>query len=370
MSYSKGFSPVGAIFGGFFVVSACIALVQMFLLFSPVSPMSLNSNTELAELRFQNWNLRFDSKPDSLSIEETIESLNSTIPNDDEIDYYGIPTEVPWSRRRIDIANDVLFNKPVVFTVNEALVRQVRDLDELLGSDFEWVGVGRNDGRESSEFQAVFYNTKKVKVLSWDTFWLSYTPFEPSKFPGAGSYRSATAVRLRTVDGLKFTILNAHLDDQSEEQRRLGGSLLRYRGAFEFEQQAGPVFLLGDFNSQSSGRSCGAYNLVTGNEDYVEMNSEFVDKYKSSIYKSFTFDDIMAATPVESRLGHHATFTSFRALGITRAFSRIDFQFGGNAHNGEKKWTAIRYKVGEMWYDDRYHLSDHRPVITDVVIEN
>lgn len=39
----------------------------------------------------------------------------------------------------------------------EALIRQVNDLKELLGDDWGWVGVGRDDGVERGEFSPIFY---------------------------------------------------------------------------------------------------------------------------------------------------------------------------------------------------------------------
>ena len=43
-------------------------------------------------------------------------------------------------------------------------------------------------------------------------------------------------------------MLNTHLDHKSDEQRRLGASLLLRRAWFEAATTENPVFLLGDFN--------------------------------------------------------------------------------------------------------------------------
>ncbi|GMF00668.1 unnamed protein product [[Candida] boidinii] len=217
-----------------------------------------NNNTNVLEnsvplnLKIQSWNLRYDSLSDGKSIEESILEMNETIPNDDEIEYYSEYEEVSWSIRRFGIANSVKMNNIDFFTVNEALVRQVTDLEILL--DMHWIGVGRDDGGEKGEFQAIFYNEDKFKLLHNSTFWLSTTPFIPSKFHDAGSIRSTTVATFKDLEsGKNFTVLNTHLDDQSDDQRKLGAALLKYRASYELQQPGiSAVLLLGDFNSQSS----------------------------------------------------------------------------------------------------------------------
>lgn len=39
------------------------------------------------------------------------------------------------------------------------LKRQIDDLAILLGHEFKWIGVGRDDGREDGEYSAIFYRT-------------------------------------------------------------------------------------------------------------------------------------------------------------------------------------------------------------------
>jgi endonuclease/exonuclease/phosphatase family metal-dependent hydrolase len=109
--------------------------------------------------------------------------------------------------------------------------------------------VGRDDGAEAGEFSAIFYQTSLFELISEDHFWLSDTPFEPSKFPGAGSIRICTVGRFRHIaQNLNFTLMDTHLDDQSEDQRKLGASLLLRRARFEAATRNSPVILAGDFN--------------------------------------------------------------------------------------------------------------------------
>ena len=54
--------------------------------------------------------------------------------------------------------------------------------------------------------------------------------------------------------GRKFAILNTHLDDQSDEQRRLAASMLLVRAKYE-AINTGTVFVIGDFNRYANYKS-------------------------------------------------------------------------------------------------------------------
>lgn len=85
----------------------------------------------------------------------------------------------------------------------------------------------------------------------WDYLY-SHSPFESgSRFPHAGSVRICTCARFKLLDedrGTEFVILNTHLDNSSDHQRRLGASLLLYRAKYEALRPECPVFVMGDFN--------------------------------------------------------------------------------------------------------------------------
>ncbi|CCH44437.1 Glucose-repressible alcohol dehydrogenase transcriptional effector [Wickerhamomyces ciferrii] len=329
-------------------------------------------------IRLQNWNLRYDSKKDGISVDNTIKGLTWSIPNDAQVNYYSNSGEESWSKRRIGIANDVIFNKADIFNVNEGLKNQVDDLQYLLtqisGDEWKYVGKGRDDGKEKGEYEAIFYNTNKFKVNDYDTIWLSNSPFQPSQYPGAGSYRTATVAHMESTQGNKFTLINTHLDDKSDDQRKLGASMLKYIGAYEYVNSDGPVFLTGDFNSESEGDTSGAYKIATGGQKPVDVDSSFYNKYKTDISQSFTFGDLFSQTDPLHRSGHFATMDSFKPWGDKSALGgRIDFQFAGtpnsNAKNVPNKFHKARsHRVAETWYDNEFHLSDHRPVISDIQI--
>jgi len=247
-------------------------------------------------------------------------------------------------------------------------VRQVNDLANLFGADWSWIGVGRDDGVAAGEFSPIFYKST-LKLLSKDFFWLSNTPFEPSKFPGAGSVRICSAAHFSTfLDGAekRFTLLNTHLDDQSDAQRRLGASMLLARARFEAATTNAPVFITGDFNSPSAGTDSGAYNIITGVASPVPVNATFAAKYavKPNQLPGFKLLDLRGVVPRRSVSANFATFTGFTLPNVTTSWSRIDFVFGGSNFG----WRAEQYRVGTSLSDDGILASDHRPVYADVSI--
>ncbi|KAI5781270.1 plasminogen-binding protein pgbB [Geopyxis carbonaria] len=330
-------------------------------------------------LRLLTWNLRYDSLPDSIPLSTSIASLPAAIPADTSIPYYPSPAEAPWSTRRIGVARTLAATAPDLIAVQEALSRQVADLSALLPS-YTRLGVGRDDGVDAGEFSAIYFRpSPALKLQSWDTFWLSPTPSVPSRFPGAGSTRTATVARFAAC-----TVLCTHWDDQSDAQRRLAASLIRYRAAYEAATTRRPVFVLGDFNSPSDGDDSGGYAILTGHAEPVEIEAGFREQYRvdgmGGWQDQWGMADVAAETPPIGRSGHHATFTGFKRWG-EMDLKRIDFvmagvppgvqngTLGGRVSQGAGRgWRGVRYSVGETWFDDEPMHSDHRPVWVDVVV--
>lgn len=58
-------------------------------------------------------------------------------------------------------------NRQIHLGFQEVLLRQLNDLDALLGDEWARVGVGRDDGAVRGEFSPIFYKKQvKLSVLS------------------------------------------------------------------------------------------------------------------------------------------------------------------------------------------------------------
>lgn len=318
------------------------------------------------QLRIATYNLRYDSQPDNITVQQSLEVLPGPL---EEPHYLARSGEQPWSTRRMKVAQHLLSENPTIIGFQEALVRQVRDLAQLLGDEWAWVGVGRDDGAEAGEFCPIFYKTTELTLVEKESFWLSHTPFEPSRFPGAGSHRVCEVVRFNAKSSLAsspqaFTLLNTHLDDRSDIQRRLAASLLLIRARYEAYTTGGPVFVTGDFNSAATGYDSGAYQIITGKQRPIPVDPAFAKKYAvpEDALPDFVMQDLKVETPKLRVSGDFATFTGFNRPNDHSVFTRIDFVFGGS--NGG--WRANAHKVGSSLTDDGILASDHRPVFADV----
>ncbi|CAK5283041.1 unnamed protein product [Mycena citricolor] len=346
-----------------------------------ILPHTDSTRAHSQAMRFVTYNLRYDSRPDTISVAQSLTHLPDPL---DSPRYLAKAGEQPWSTRRLRVAEHLLGEGIVLAGFQEALVRQVRDLHELLGeADWDWVGVGRDDGREAGEYSAVFYKKSELEYLGHDSFWTSLTPFTPSRYPGAGSIRVCTVLQLqRRHGGQKFTVLNTHMDERSEEQRRLAASMILARARFEAHTSGFPVIVMGDFNrfaspgalylrrltfcrSPPTGSDSGAYEISTGMRLPVDVPTDFAERYSvPDDAAPFVLRDLRGCTPRRHVSANHATFTGFSAPNDARAWSRIDFIFGGS--NGG--WESVRYKVDSALTDDGVLASDHRPVFADLVL--
>ncbi|KAF4603101.1 hypothetical protein EYR38_003506 [Pleurotus pulmonarius] len=320
----------------------------------------------VASMRAVTWNLRFDSRPDNIPVSQSLASLGDPL---QQPAFLNGSNERPWSTRRLRVAEHLLGEGIVLAGFQEALVRQVNDLAELFGSEWSWIGVGRDDGVQAGEFSPIFYKRSAITLLSNDSFWTSNTPFEPSRFPGAGSFRICTAAHftLASEDGPRnFTFLNTHMDDQSDAQRRLAASLLLTRARFEAVTTGGPVLISGDFNSPSTGGDSGAYSIITGAAPPVAINATFAQRFSvpDDQLPDFKMIDLRGQAPRRAVSTNFATFTGFTAPNDASDWTRIDFIFGGS----NLGWTVDAYKVDPVLADDGALASDHRPVFADINI--
>jgi len=260
----------------------------------------------------------------------------------------------------------------------EALVRQVHDLEELLGSEFARVGVGREDGALAGEFSPIFYRRTVFTLIETDTFWLSHTPFIPgSRFPGACCPRLATFALFRLSSSAEkdphdVVLINTHLDNVSDAQRQLGAAMILHRARYEGWARPGvPVLVSGDLNSSASGSDNAAYAVLSGTAPAPAVPDEFAQRFPlpsrpnpSAGAEELVMRDLRGAAPRAFVGGKWATFTGFEHRKDEEAC--IDFVFG----RSDGGWEAKGVFVETALSDDGILASDHRLVVADVVISS
>ncbi len=156
-----------------------------------------------------------------------------------------------WRERVVGAVRMIRHEAPDVIGVQEALHGQAADLWASL-PDYEFSGVGRDDGRRAGEYAGIFFRRDRFEPDLSDsgTFWLSDTPEQPgSKTWGNTIPRAASWLRLvdrSTQRG--FYVFDTHWDHRNQPSRERAALLLADRIDARKSPDE-PVVLLGDFNA-------------------------------------------------------------------------------------------------------------------------
>lgn len=247
---------------------------------------------------------------------------------------YNIKLDYPkegensWSNRKPFFINQIKFNAPDVFGVQEAMPNQMKDMDSLL-PQYSFVGVGRDDGKDEGEYSAIFYKKEKLNVLKSSTFWLSETPDEVSMGWDAVCNRICTyALFENKTTGKKFWMFNTHFDHVGVEARKNSATLIIQK-IKDINTENLPVILSGDFNMEDTHENIG----------FIEQHLQ-----DSKAIANLVF-------------GPTGTFNNFEFdKPVTR---RIDFIFVNEGI------TVKKYAVLSDSWDCKYP-SDHLPVFVKV----
>ncbi len=153
-----------------------------------------------------------------------------------------------WPLRKDKAAGLIKFHQADIFDVQEALLVQMNDLRTSF-PDFDFVGVGRDDGKEAGEFMTIFFRKSRFEKLDAGTFWLSPTPDKPGFGWDAACNRTCTWIKFKDKStGKKFYLFNTHFDHRGKVAREESAKLiLKFMG--EINKENMPMLLTGDFNS-------------------------------------------------------------------------------------------------------------------------
>lgn len=242
-----------------------------------------------------------------------------------------------WSKRKDKVISIIELANPDIIGVQEALKIQLDDLKSEL-NNYEVIGVGRDDGKNSGEFSAILFNKKKLNVIKENTFWLSETPDVPSKGWDAALPRICTWAEFNFKGSEKsFYLFNTHFDHIGIQARNNSAKLLLEK----IKDTNSKVILTGDFNSNDTSD---VYKILTA--------------IKSNDNKFFLID-----TRKISKNGCYGSNLTFNDFGKSIIEGNIiDFIFVT-----PEMQVKNHYTLGEKI--DNYFPSDHNPVIVDIEIQ-
>ena len=236
---------------------------------------------------------------------------------------------VKRSTRNDEVIGTIEKGMPDSFGVQEATPTWMRYLSRKL-DDYDYVGVGRSNGKNSGEFSAIFYLKDKYEVYDSGTFWLSETPDEPSTGWDASMNRICTwAVLENKETGAMYVHINSHFDHKGVEARSKSVDLILEKVKF---YNYLPVVFTADMN------------IVEGNEAYTKMADS-----------GYLWDTKYVAPDTMNYLTFHDTKPAENE-GRILDYVMINSNFG-----------AITYRVVTAGIDGKF-VSDHYPVYADLVI--
>ena len=275
-----------------------------------------------------------------------------------------------WTKRCQVICDQVNFMAPDIFGAQEVLYGQLQDMKRALDG-YDYIGVGRDDGKRAGEHEAIFYKKDKIKLLDHGDFWLSETPEKPGlgwdavcirictwgKFVVKGQEQRHGLFNRRKKDDHKvFYFFNLHMDHVGVVARREAAKLVVAR--IREIAKGAPVILTGDFN--------------------VDQTNEIYTIFTKSGLLQDSFDS------ARIRFAENGTFNAFKTEYYTT--SRIDHVFV----SPEMKVESYGVLTNSYWTPDetdetlksldapqeisfdnyiRRNPSDHSPVFVKVIIE-
>ncbi len=243
--------------------------------------------------------------------------------------------EYAWPNRADRVAALIRFHEADVAGLQEATRSQVQDLVDRL-PEYDWYGVGRDDGADAGEFVPIFYRRDRLAVQTKGSFWLSETPNEPGSVGWDAALPRVTSWLVSKMhDGDSLVIFNTHFDHVGEDARVESARLLREQVVHL--KGKSPAIVMGDFNARPGSEP---YRVMTVAEEGL-----------------VTLRDARTLAP--EPYGPDLTFGTF-AVGAEED-GRIDFVFVTS------EIAVIRHGVLTDQLRGAYP-SDHLPVLAEIEV--
>lgn len=190
-----------------------------------------------------------------------------------------------WGNRKEKVATLIRFHKADIFCLQEALYNQVQFIDEAF-PNFEYYGIGRDDGELDGEFSPIFYNKTRFKIIERGTFWLSEKPWVVGSLGWFAQLpRIVTWIKFMDLSlAQEFYVYNTHFDHDSQLARDNSAKLISKKIS---ELDPGlPVILCGDFNDRPGTTP---YKNITDTSNVVLMSDPIHSTKYPPLGPSFTF---------------------------------------------------------------------------------
>ena len=238
--------------------------------------------------------------------------------------------ENSWEIRRSNIIQILIKYSPSIIGIQEGLLNQIQYIDSSL-INYDYVGVGRDDGKEKGEFCAIYFDTTRYVLLKNSTFWLSETPDTISVGWDAALERICTYGLFKDrITKKEFWVFNTHFDHMGIIAREKSSGLILKR-IKKINRQSLPVILMGDFNSIPN--SPPVNEIVTELSDALQISTEKLHG------PGGTFNGFNEDLPIEKRIDYIFT-KNLKVLSYTHVNDRLE----NNRHISDHLPVMIKIK--------------------------
>ena len=262
-----------------------------------------------------------------------------------------------WQQRAPIIAQLALFHDFDIFGTQEGKHHQLEDLKAMM-PEYEYIGVGRDDGAQGGEYAAIFYKPERFELLDSGNFWLSEDTTQPNKGWDAECIRVCTWGKfLDKLSGNTFVHFNLHMDHIGVVARAESAKLILEK-IKAFPEKL-PVMLSGDFNVDQL------------NESYLLLQNSGIlsDAYTTAdmVYaNNGTFNAFQPDAMTEERIDHIFLSPEFKV----KKYGILTDTYRSPADETDTVDTSnFPKEVGLMKYTARTP-SDHFPVAIRVELDN
>ncbi len=237
--------------------------------------------------------------------------------------------ENSWTIRKNKVRQLLIQYAPSIIGIQEGLLSQVQYLDSCL-TDYNYVGVGREDGKEQGEYCAIYFDTTRYSVLNHSTFWLSETPDIISIGWDAALERICTYGLFKDrKTSEEFWVFNTHFDHMGTSAREQSSGMI-LKMIKKINRQSLPLILMGDFNSIPD--SPPINKIKTDLSDALQISLEELQGPRG------TFNGFNVDMPIEKRIDYIFT-ENFKVLSYIHINDRLN---------------------------NNRHISDHLPVMVKI----
>jgi len=234
----------------------------------------------------------------------------------------------PWMVRKQWVVQLLKKYDADIVGLQEALHHQMEYIEDCL-PQYDWVGVGRDDGKMLGEYVSILYKKEKFELLEHNHFWLSKTPQQAGSKSWRALPRMVTWAKLKDkVNGEVFFVFNTHFDHHSKKARRKSARLL--------------LEYIPNIAEENFSITLGDFNALPHTRPYLELAQTLKDTHHLSEDTS-----------------RSSVFT-FHAFGsdLAMKYRTIDYIFISN----KQKMRVLKHTVIIDDWEGKYP-SDHFPVM-------